>query len=113
MKMTMLTLEAHSKTAKDIDHSPFLPHHASHQPRLMEGVRRWMGGQPHSNRRRSKNKSRRRPDAKETENTISSLDPHCTEYIVGQLMDPMVPESEIAEYQGYVGSNLLYLLHPF
>ncbi len=74
----------------------------------MEGVRRWMGVQPHVNRRRSRNKSRRRPEAKEADERPAQWnDPYSTEYIVAQLTDPTVPESEVAEYQGCVCHSCL------
>ncbi|KAF7974204.1 hypothetical protein HWV62_13169 [Athelia sp. TMB] len=97
------TLKLPGKTAKDINHSPFLAHsiHSAHQPRLMEGVRRWMGAHPISSTEKAHGKpvSRAEPTKSYTE---PEMNPHSTEAIALQSLDPAVSEEEEEEYQGHV-----------
>jgi len=97
------TLKLPGKTAKDINHSPFLPHstHTVQHPRLMEGVRRWIGANPTS----SPPKMRWKPAAKPEVNLSQAepeLEPHSTELIARRLLEPNISEEEEAEYQGYI-----------
>jgi len=97
------SLISRSKTAKDINHSPFLAHGtgAVHHPRLMEGVRRWMGSQPTS----SPQKTHGKPDSR-ADVTKALAEPefnaHSTAVIARQLLDPAVSEEEEDEYRGYI-----------
>lgn len=110
-----------SKTVKDVNHSPFLAHstHSVHQPRwypvisctdvngthtlprLMEGVRRWISTYPASHSKKLHGKPVSKIEV--TRDVIEpELNPHSTEAIARQLLDPVVSEEEEEEYQGYV-----------
>nr|VWO97167.1 Serine/threonine-protein kinase PknH (EC [Ganoderma boninense] len=104
------TLKLPGKTARDIYLSPFLPHHVpNHQhPKLMDGVRRWMGQNPAGGQRKSrvdraqdpKSKPKKPHDvAEDAQETLTEL--------VTRLLDPIVKEE--AEYQEYIeqGQDLL------
>lgn len=66
----------------------------------MEGVRRWMRSQPLVDYRQSHNKIARRPEQKGAKaDKFLPADTNSTEYIVNQLLDPVVPENEMIEYQ--------------
>ncbi|KAI0920428.1 hypothetical protein AcV5_010162 [Taiwanofungus camphoratus] len=94
------TLKLPGKTARDINHSPFLPHHtSSHHPRLMDGVRRWIGSNPAPGSRISHADRVSNPRSK-LQGISVELDPNSTEAIATQLLDPTV--SEEAEYEEYV-----------
>jgi hypothetical protein len=97
------TLKLPGKTAKDINHSPFLAHstRAVHHPRLMEGVRRWMGTHPTSSPQKIHGKPVSRADVTKVL-AEPELNPHSTEAIARQLLNPVVSEEEEEEYQGYV-----------
>ncbi|KAH9834386.1 SacI homology domain-containing protein [Rhodofomes roseus] len=99
------TLKLPGKTARDINHSPFLPHHNTsshhhHHPKLMDGVRRWMRSSPKGSRM-SPVDGVARPRSRFVGNAVE-LDPTCTEAIATQLMDPAVAPKEEDEYQEYV-----------
>ncbi|OBZ74532.1 Polyphosphoinositide phosphatase [Grifola frondosa] len=97
------TLKLPGKTARDINYSPFLPHHnsSSHHPRLMDGVRRWIGSSPSPGSRKSH--TDRTLDAKSKKPKVASEpDLYSTKYIAAQLLNPMVSEEEEAEYQEYI-----------
>jgi len=96
------TLKLPGKTAKDVDHSPFQPHHAIMQPGLMQGMRKWMSTSSSSNLHKTHNDMVRKAETKHARNDVESFDANSTEYIVSQLMDPNVPDEEIAEYEGYI-----------
>ena len=67
----------------------------------MDGVRKWIGSQPLSTRRTPGYRDVRKPEVSDnkTGSTVE-LDHNSTEYIVTHLMDPSVPDHEIAEYKG-------------
>jgi hypothetical protein len=66
----------------------------------MEGVRRWIGTHPISN---SDQSSRHPIFRDELNKTIEpELDPHSTEAIALQLLNPSVSDDEELEYQGYI-----------
>lgn len=98
------TLKLPGKTARDINHSPFLPHHNSathHHPRLMDGVRRWMRSSPVPGSRISQIDRSTRPKSRH-QGTVVELDPTSTEMIAQQLMNPSLSPEEESEYQDYV-----------
>jgi len=98
------TLKLPGKTARDINYSPFLPHHnssAHHHPRLMDGVRRWMRSSSVPGSRISHVDRATRPRSRHVGNTVE-LDHNSTEVIATQLMDPTVAPKEEIEYQDYV-----------
>lgn len=64
----------------------------------MEGVRRWMGTHPTSSKK-IHGKPISRIEVKKTL-TEPELNPHSTEVIARQLLDPVVSEEEVEEYQG-------------
>ena len=65
----------------------------------MEGVRRWMGAHPISSTEKAHGKpvSRAEPTKSYTE---PESNPHSTEAIALQSLDPAVSEEEEEEYQG-------------
>ncbi|KAJ3557105.1 hypothetical protein NM688_g1653 [Phlebia brevispora] len=97
------TLKLPGKTVRDINYSPFMPHHnvTIHQPRLMDGVRRWIrAGSP-----------LRRPNVRIESRHEASLkaskldhrpDKTSTEYIATALLNPVVPPEEKQEYKEYI-----------
>jgi hypothetical protein len=58
-----------------------------------------MGSQPPSHRK-SSHSTARTLEPKHVKHEVEPLDPHSTEYIVSQLIDPSVPENEVIEYEG-------------
>jgi len=96
------TLKLPGKTAKDMNHSPFQAHdyrHGGPPSRAVQGVRRWIGSQPSSNKVHGKSTSKPATQKTSVEHT---LDWYSTETIAKQLLDPVVSEVEKAEYQGYI-----------
>ncbi|RPD60768.1 hypothetical protein L227DRAFT_501341 [Lentinus tigrinus ALCF2SS1-6] len=97
------TLKLPGKTARDINLnvSPFLPHHTHQHPKLMDGVRRWMGTNPTKGLRNSRidrsqdPKSRLKKPHVAPESRAETLPE-----LVMRLLDPIVKEEE--EYQEYV-----------
>lgn len=91
------------KTTKDVNDGPFLPKSNLnvHTPRLMDGVRRWMG---------TSNRQRRVTIRKDTHTDAHSkesgpeknLDPHSTASVALSLLDPTVSADEEAEYEEYI-----------
>lgn len=65
----------------------------------MEGVRRWMGAHPASHPKKMNGRLVSTVKATETV-TEPELNPHSTEVIAKQLLDPVVSEEEEEEYQG-------------
>jgi hypothetical protein len=65
----------------------------------MEGMRRWIG----ANHMTNVAHGRGAPRGEIQRDKIDlEVDPHSTETIAFQLLDPTVSEEEEAEYQGYV-----------
>lgn len=62
----------------------------------MEGMRRWIGSNPRTNVPHGRDVRRETKRDK----VPLEVDPHSTETIANQLMDPSVSEEEEAEYQG-------------
>ncbi|KAI0727772.1 SacI homology domain-containing protein [Fomitopsis betulina] len=96
------TLKLPGKTARDINHSPFLPHHNTaayhhHHPKLMDGVRRWIRSSPKGTRM-SPVDGPTRPRSRFVATPVET-DPNSTEAIATQLMDPIVAPKEEDEYQ--------------
>ncbi|KAM5532686.1 hypothetical protein V8D89_013655 [Ganoderma adspersum] len=104
------TLKLPGKTARDVNMSPFLPHHVpSHQhPKLMDGVRRWIGQNPGGSQRKSRIDRPQDPKSKPKKPQVITEDAQETlpEFIM-RLLDPIVKEEE--EYQEYIeqGKDLL------
>ncbi|TBU59894.1 SacI homology domain-containing protein [Dichomitus squalens] len=97
------TLKLPGKTARDINMSPFLPHHApSHQhPKLMDGVRRWMGQNSSGGSRIPRIDRSQDPKSRLKKPNVTPEDvPETLPEIVLRLLDPIVKEEE--EYQEYV-----------
>ncbi|KAJ7063534.1 polyphosphoinositide phosphatase [Mycena amicta] len=97
------TLKLPGKTAKDINHSPFEPQSITsrNQPSVVQGVRRWIGAHPSTNSK----KNTKQPSIRVESNKAAAepeADRHSTEAIARQLLDPVVSETEEAEYQGYI-----------
>ncbi|KAL5533429.1 FIG4 [Sanghuangporus sanghuang] len=95
------TLKLPGKTAKDLDQSPFSPHHAIMQPGLMQGVRRWMGTQS-SSLHKSFRKPVKKIEAKQTAREPEPGEKTSTEFISRQLLNPKVPDNELKQYEGYI-----------
>ncbi|KAI0351616.1 hypothetical protein OH77DRAFT_1429434 [Trametes cingulata] len=101
------TLKLPGKTARDINMSPFLPHHTHvHHPRLMDGVRRWMGTSPAAGSRISRTDRVQDQKSKKPHSAAESV-PESLPEIVMRLLDPIVEEED--EYQQYIeqGQELL------
>lgn len=65
----------------------------------MEGVRRWIGAHPTSSPQKIHGKLASRIEVKKAL-TEPELNPHSTEAIARQLLDPFVSEEEEEEYKG-------------
>ncbi|KAH8107843.1 polyphosphoinositide phosphatase [Cristinia sonorae] len=98
------TLKLPGKTSADINCSPFLPNNPAgrHQPRLMDGVRRWIGSSPANNRHSKRTESRQDPESGPDEREYDPVYQYSTEFIARRLMDPIVTPEEEAEYQEYI-----------
>ncbi|THH30440.1 hypothetical protein EUX98_g3744 [Antrodiella citrinella] len=108
------TLKLPGKTSADINYSPFLPSHPvhRHQPRLMDGVRRWIGSSPASNRHSKRTESRQDPESGTSEAEHDPVYQYSTEVIATRLMDPIVTPDERAEYQEYIDQCMELLDAP-
>ncbi|OCH91332.1 hypothetical protein OBBRIDRAFT_792381 [Obba rivulosa] len=96
------TLKLPGKTARDVNYSPFLPHHTTtHHPGLMDGVRRWISSSHAPGARHSRVQRAFDPKGKSL-NAAAQLDKLSTEYIATQLLNPDVPEKERIEYHNYI-----------
>ncbi|KAH7907384.1 SacI homology domain-containing protein [Hygrophoropsis aurantiaca] len=97
------TLKLPGKTSKNIAESPFLPHNTQsmHQPRLMEGVRRWIGAHPSSPSMPSQRKTAVYADVKQALKP-PVYEQRSTAAIAMRLLDPVVVKEEQAEYQKYI-----------
>jgi hypothetical protein len=71
----------------------------------MEGVRRWMGTHPTSSPQKIHGKPVSRADVTKVL-AEPELNPHSTEAIARQLLNPVVSEEEEEEYQGCVGPEV-------
>ncbi|RDX41180.1 hypothetical protein OH76DRAFT_1365037 [Lentinus brumalis] len=100
------TLKLPGKTARDINISPFLPHHTHQHPKLMDGVRRWMGTNQAKGSRSSRIDRTQDPKSKLKKPHVApeSL-PETLPELVMRLLDPVVNEEE--EYQECVCSRSL------
>ncbi|KAG2363998.1 polyphosphoinositide phosphatase [Suillus spraguei] len=97
------TLKLPGKTLKDIAYSPFLPHstHPTHHPRLMAGVRRWIGTYPSSQHGFSKKALSSKQEVLKS-NLPSTDDPRSSAALAKRLLHPDVPVEEQTEYLKYV-----------
>ena len=66
---------------------------------VAQGVRRWIGSQPDSSPKKMLRKVISRAEIKKRP-LLSDLDRHSTEVMATQLLDPIVSNTEEAEYQG-------------
>ncbi|CAE6469140.1 unnamed protein product [Rhizoctonia solani] len=92
------------KKLLDSENSPFIPRIAvpsMQPPKLMQGVRRWMGSAQGSSKRKP-NAITIPPTAQPTENPREMLDPHSVEGIIARALSPTVSEREEKEYQRYI-----------
>ncbi|KAF8628570.1 hypothetical protein AX17_005966 [Amanita inopinata Kibby_2008] len=99
------TLKLPGKTAKDTNQSPFAPHgHRSVElPSMVSGMRRWITSHPAATSPKKPHISKAAVRIGEQKQLVEpELDKHSTEAMVKQSLDPVVPESEEAEYQGYI-----------
>ncbi|KAI0691187.1 polyphosphoinositide phosphatase [Cytidiella melzeri] len=96
------TLKLPGKTALDMSISPFMPRHrgSTQHPRLMDGVRRWIGSGS-SSRNKQHVESRHAPASKTLKHEHRP-DKNSTEYIATASLDPVVPPEEEQEYTDYV-----------
>ncbi|KAI0785573.1 polyphosphoinositide phosphatase [Abortiporus biennis] len=106
------TLKLPGKTARDIDRSPFLPRHNPAHPRLMDGVRRWMGSNPSSSRHKNRGVESFQDSKSKASKLDNELDPYSTASIALQLLDPTVSKKEESEYQEYIDQCLELLYTP-
>jgi phosphatidylinositol 3,5-bisphosphate 5-phosphatase len=65
----------------------------------MEGMKRWISANPTASITNGKGLPR---GQSKMDNPDSEVDPHSTETMALQLLDPSVSKEEEAEYQGYV-----------
>ncbi|PFH50390.1 hypothetical protein AMATHDRAFT_61229 [Amanita thiersii Skay4041] len=99
------TLKLPGKTAKDMNQSPFAPHgHRSVElPSMVSGVRRWISSHPTSISPKKSHANKLPPRPGEQQATAEpEPDKHSTESMAKQSFNPVVPDSEEVEYQGYV-----------
>ncbi|KAG1761875.1 SacI homology domain-containing protein [Suillus occidentalis] len=97
------TLKLPGKTLKDIAYSPFLPHstHPTHHPRLMAGVRRWIGTYPSSQHGFSKKALSSKQEVLKLD--LPSIDdPRSSAALAKRLLHPDVSVEEQTEYLKYV-----------
>ncbi|KAG6853214.1 hypothetical protein C0991_006117 [Blastosporella zonata] len=101
------TLKLPGKTAKDMNHSPFEPHgrrNRTQHPSVVQGVRRWMTSNTGTGGKKPLGKPTSRPELGHSA-TMPELrvpDKYSTEALAARHLDPMVSETEEAEYQGYI-----------
>ncbi|KAF9511296.1 hypothetical protein BS47DRAFT_1395206 [Hydnum rufescens UP504] len=91
--------------SKDLNYSPFQPRVEAaqqlHPPRIMDGVRRWIGANHDLSSRKVSEKATNEVHLDlNHENEV--LDPSSIEAIVSRLMLPVVSATEKAEYEWYV-----------
>lgn len=92
------------KKITEAEGSPFVPRIVApsmQPPKLMQGVRRWMGSSQGSSKRKSTAVAAP-PNVQPTENPRETLDPHTVEGLVARLLSPTVSEREEKEYQRYI-----------
>ncbi|KIJ60428.1 hypothetical protein HYDPIDRAFT_98752 [Hydnomerulius pinastri MD-312] len=106
----MSTLKPPGKLIKGTSYSPFMPSntHAAHQPRLMAGVRRWIGTQPSSQTDALRRKTQF-ADALTSPQSFGVTDAlsQSTGALAQQLLDPKVLQEELLEYHRSVFRQLL------
>ncbi|KAG6812682.1 hypothetical protein H0H92_001311 [Tricholoma furcatifolium] len=71
-------------------------------PGVVQGVRQWMTANPIQPPKKSVGAPVIRPDLKHSTTAAPELDRSSTEAIAKRLLDPVVSETEEAEYQGYI-----------
>lgn len=98
-----------SKTAKDVDNSPFGDYNVGSPSQManphsfsaadaMKGMRRWMGASPSSSMQKSVRKTANNSEISETKREIDGSEKNSTEYIAKCLMNPEVPDGEMRQY---------------
>jgi len=98
------------KTTKDVNHGPFLPKNnldaRLHTPRIMDGVRRWMGSGGSQRRITIRKDAHSDPTHKES-GPEKDLPPHSTAAVAISLLDPTVSPDEEAEYEEYIEQSYM------
>jgi len=98
------TLKLPGKTFKDVVQSPFYPHDKvsiiRNRPRIIDGVRKWMGSQPAPVRRDLV--ATTRSGAPVVPRETERLDPTDTGVMTKRLLAPFVSEEEEGEYERYI-----------
>ncbi|KAK2460382.1 hypothetical protein APHAL10511_007547 [Amanita phalloides] len=99
------TLKLPGKTAKHMNQSPFAPHGERNVelPSMVSGVRRWMTSHP-TPVAPKKNQVNNKLAVKQREKKPAEPEPDrsSTEAMAKQSLNPVVPEAEETEYQGYI-----------
>ncbi|KAF8440057.1 polyphosphoinositide phosphatase [Boletus edulis BED1] len=106
----MNSLKTPGKFISGSGYSPFLPSspHAVHQPRLMAGVRRWIGNQtPPHNDIVKKSIHTTNIDARSQAHKKSEIHVQTTGMLASQLLNPQVPQEELLEYHRYIDLDQL------
>ncbi|KAG8751052.1 phosphatidylinositol-3,5-bisphosphate 5-phosphatase [Ceratobasidium sp. 428] len=97
-------LAGDKKAASEAEGSPFIPRIVApsmQPPKLMQGVRRWMGSSQGSSKRKQ-NIVTTPPQITSTESSRKVVDPSSVEAIVARSLSPTVPKEEEKEYQRYI-----------
>jgi hypothetical protein len=95
------SLKLPGKTPKEMHISPFTARTSSSQPRLMDGVRRWMGSYPPSVADTVSDEAEHN-QVLEPRPELKLPDPNTIEGLVWRLLSPSVSEEEEDEYEEYV-----------
>ncbi|KAG9105229.1 phosphatidylinositol-3,5-bisphosphate 5-phosphatase [Ceratobasidium sp. 392] len=96
-------LAGDKKAASEAECSPFIPRIVApsmQPPKLMQGVRRWMGSS-HGSSKRKQNIATTPPQITSAESPRKVVDPNSVEAMVARSLSPTVPEEEELEYQRY------------
>ncbi|KAI5993700.1 SacI homology domain-containing protein [Pisolithus orientalis] len=99
------------KFIKGVSYSPFLPSsmHVVHQPRLVTGVKRWMGTHPSSHNEKLRRKALPADTADKSQLLHKNDLPQSSGVFASHLLDPKVPSEELSEYHRYIDHSQLML----
>ncbi|KAI9571915.1 SacI homology domain-containing protein [Boletus coccyginus] len=106
----MNTLKAPGKFINIGGYSPFLPSSSNvlHQPRLMAGVRRWIGNQaPFNNDVVRKSMNSTNMDTESQTHNKAETYTQTTGVLASQLLNPQVSQEELLEYHRYIDQDQL------
>jgi hypothetical protein len=106
----MNTLKAPGKFMNGGGYSPFLLSNPNtvHQPRLMAGVRRWIGNQAQSHSDIViKSMHTTNMDARSQSHNKAETHTQTTGVLASQLLNPQVPQEELLEYHRYIDKDQL------